>query len=750
MITASPLREVFCNIINTMFFVTMVYSTELVIILTICILTNHALSFTSNTALNTLPSSLPPFRCSSNFKQRKIHWPRADSLFDDIFDDSNREDDSFNSDSSERGNNSRQSYRQREDPPSNYKDDTPPFSEHESPADRTRRMEMVRELQKSYYAMPTDLSSSLSPLQESFSSGDLSGFSPGERRSVSRSFSPSSLQASNVISSNEISYGSSYLQNLPIVTSHDFFGDGHNNQDAVTAILPGYQYIWNIHLPQHCHMFHSILAGNPPWYFGHVYLPPVKATMHHISPSLGNSTSTVVDNIRSHEQMQINLQSGSINNDNGPLFGTLLRITDRRLQDSDGRMILAIQSIDKFRVDALVSSPGNSPYLVCNVEMWPEDELVGEYFDKALMTSASSISSRFHANDVSIKRDSEEEEKEDADKLEVITDPITVFGAARAAAVAESRRCRKFEFLPIFLEEKVRRPSRASSMMESTSSSTKASEGDDSSEGETEYSSIVHLSNFDAFALHSLESASSVTTRALKTYWADLVQRQGMIADKADLHYDDFLDRSDDASSHVKTLYDTTSNQVSKSITPSYSQEAVEMMEYHLWKTLDEMIRLLSMASSTPVPLPSQLLGLLPKRQDWPHGFILEEYANSLNLAGGTIGTFHQSEFVRVDSVTNRDEGKTNSDRDSPRNLLLSSSSSSSTTYSTLRRACRMSYAIWLLLDGLAVTGSQPPPPPRNVILNMSSVGERLNAAKQTLDGINGVLRRMIPKKNKD
>lgn len=725
----------------------MVYSAEFVIILTICILTNRD---TSSFTISTAQKKSPPFRCSYNFKQRKIHWPRADSLFDDVFGDSDREDDNINFDRSGRGKHSKQSYRQIEDPPSNYKDDTPPFSEHESPADRTRRMEMVRELQKSYYAAQTDLSRSLSPLQESFSSGDFSDFPQWDRSSVSGSFGPSSSQASNVINSNEISYGSSYLHNLPILTSHEFFGDEHNNQDAVTAILPGYQYIWNIHLPQHCHMFHSILAGSPPWYFGHIYLPPDKASMHHTSSSLSNNTGTVVDNIRSHTQVQTSLQSGSIHKGSGPLFGTLLRITDRRLQDSDGKMILAIQSIDKFRVDTLVSSPGNSPFLVCNVEMWPEDELVGEYFDKALMTSASFISSRGYSDDVSIERDSEEEKKEDADKIEVVTDPIAVSGAARAAAVAESRRCRKFEFLPVFLEEKVRRPSRASSMMESTSSSTEASEGDDGSEGEIEFSSIVQLSNFDAFALHSLESASSVTTRALKTYWADLVQRQGMIADGADMHYEDFLDRRDDASSHVKAFYDTTSNQVSKSIAPSYSPEAVEMMEYHLWKTLDEMIRLLSMASSTPVPLPSQLLGLLPKRQDWPHGFILEEYANSLNLAGGTIGTFHQSEFVRVDSVTSKDDGKTNSDRDSPQNLLLPSSALSSTTYSTLRRACRMSYAIWLLLDGLAVTGSQPPPPPRNVILNMNSVGERLGAAKQTLDGINGVLRRMIPKKNQD
>jgi hypothetical protein len=51
----------------------------------------------------------------------------------------------------------------------------------------------------------------------------------------------------------------------------------------------------------------------------------------------------------------------------------------------------------------------------------------------------------------------------------------------------------------------------------------------------------------------------------------------------------------------------------------------------------------------------------------------------------------------------------------------------------------------------LAVTGAQPQPPPRNVILAMD-IEERLNAAKQTLDGINSILRRIIPdnRKNSD
>ena len=47
------------------------------------------------------------------------------------------------------------------------------------------------------------------------------------------------------------------------------------------------------------------------------------------------------------------------------------------------------------------------------------------------------------------------------------------------------------------------------------------------------------------------------------------------------------------------------------------------------------------------------------------------------------------------------------------------------------------------------MTGADPPPPPRHVILEMD-IEQRLDAATQTLEGINDILRRMIPKNRKD
>lgn len=73
----------------------------------------------------------------------------------------------------------------------------------------------------------------------------------------------------------------------------------------------------------------------------------------------------------------------------------------------------------------------------------------------------------------------------------------------------------------------------------------------------------------------------------------------------------------------------------------------------------------------------------------------------------------------------------------------------SKSSYPSIRRAQRLSYVIWLLLEGLSVSGAQPAPPSRDVILNMSSIEERLKVANMTLEGINFILKRMIAENRK-
>ncbi|KAL7538948.1 hypothetical protein ACHAXR_008908 [Thalassiosira sp. AJA248-18] len=550
-------------------------------------------------------------------------------------------------------------------PPENYNDDAPPFSEFETERDRKRRMEMARELQKVFYTEEPKSSSLIIPSNE-----------------------------------NNNAYGSTVLRNLPTLTSND----GIKGADK-SALLPGYQFVWTITNSMHCHMFHSILSGPAPWFFAHVHFPKSSASSGESETSEDEGAEPIIDNLQSWNDMNAQLKSN-----NSPVYGTLLRITDRRFQDEDGSIVLAVQAIDRIRVHSVTSVPGTS--LCTDVQLSPEQELMNKYFDMALMSSASYLSSHSDTADT------------DATS-EALSGPSAISGAARAAAAADTSRVRRFEYLPIYLVERPKRPSSTLQSRSSDSNATKkikdAIRKQDKAKEESapEYANIVQLANYDVFGYSSMGNTDSVTSQALKMYWMHLAKETSQ--DTSD--EDDLFSMHNTEASSSFFLPEPSSSPSG----PSASVEAVVMMEFHVWRTLDEMIRLLSLAASATVPLPSQLLGLLPKRDDWPREFALEGYAKSMATSGNTIGTAFKSPFVRVDQIT----------------------SANPSSYSPLRRAQRLSYAIWSLLDLLAISGAQPPPPPRHEILNMEGIEQRLSAAKQTLDGINFVLKKLIQENQK-
>jgi len=601
-----------------------------------------------------------------------------DSLFSELFEDNSNE---GSTDEAEEV-----VLRQDTLPPKNYNDDAPPFSEFEKPQDRARRMEMARELQKAFYKEPTAATSSTA--------------------SSTATVRPPAATAT--ISANNASYGSAALRNLPTITT----GDGIKSADE-SSLLPGYQFVWHVHNPQHCHMFHSILSGPAPWHFAHVHLPSSSYASE--SSEEEDDDEKPIDHVQSYSDIQGELKAG------GPLYGTLLRITDRRFQDEDGRIVLAVQAIDRIRIDSVASVPGT--YLCTDAQLSPEDELMRMYFDKALLSSASYLSS--HSSD---------DASEDYDS-EALSCPLAVSGAARAAASADTTRVRRFEYLPIFLEEKPKRPSSANTLRAKPedSNATKKIKDAIHKQGNAkkeeisgpDYIPVVQLVNYDAFAYSSLGNSDLVTSQALKTYWGQLAKEKAVDSSSigSNSEQEDLF-----GSSSADTPSFFLPEPSSSLSGPHRSAEAVEVMEYHIWRALDEMIRLLSMATASTVPLPSQLLGLLPERSDWPHEFALEDYAKSLSSSRSTIGTAFKSPFVHVDHIASSDPS----------------------AYSKLRRAQRLSYAIWLLLDGLVMANAQPPPPPRSEILKMESIEQRLGAAKETLEGINAVLKKMIPENRKD
>lgn len=566
----------------------------------------------------------------------------CDSLFEGIFGDENEG-------SVDRGRKRIRQIRKNAGPPIGYNDDAIPFTPMEGPADRVRRMEMVRSLQASYYSQP-----------------------------------------SSIPRASQLVYGSTFLRNLPLYQTLP--GSGGTDGDT-SAVLPGYQFVWDVHGSEESHMFHELLSGKAPWYFGHVCLP-----------SVGKENENDMPSSRRIEQY---LKRGF------SIAGTLMRVTDRRFQDDDGRIVITVQALEKFRFNSLSSNSGTSMYALADVELWPDEELVRSHLDSALLSSASCVAN------IEGEKEAVETEPTSSYGETPMADPKTLAGAARAAAIADSLRCRKFEFYPVFLEEKPRGPSRRL-QLDSTLSN-------DGSSPTVEYLNVTSLANYDVLETSSLGNTQAVVSQALRVYWTELAKGRN-------------------GKNEVNEIAELSSSQNEKGIqssslalgAASSSLEAVEVMEFYVWCTLDEMIRLLVTASSSAVGIPPQMLGLLPERSDWPKEFVLEQYAAGLSTPGRVdsvaTGFSSRAPFVRVDKVTEM-------------NTKGSRSPQTSSPYSALRRANRLSYAIWLLLEGLAMTGAKPQPLTYQEALQMDSTFARLEAARNSLDGVNDVLRKMIPEK---
>eukprot|EP00977_Amphora_coffeiformis_P003412 scaffold630_cov174-Amphora_coffeaeformis.AAC.32 len=148
----------------------------------------------------------------------------------------------------------------------------------------------------------------------------------------------------------------------------------------------------------------------------------------------------------------------------------------------------------------------------------------------------------------------------------------------------------------------------------------------------------------------------------------------------------------------------------------SGSDENIVSLERDIWVSLDRMLTLLEKANpNVRIPVPTQLLGLLPTDGKWPQGFRLENYANSLEATQSRVGTFSKSPFCRL--------------------------SKAYPSYPPLRRASRLSYTAWILLDTIS-TGRDGIT--RQDLLQMASVQKRLQATLKYIEAINAVIQQMI------
>jgi Lon protease-like protein len=158
-------------------------------------------------------------------------------------------------------------------------------------------------------------------------------------------------------------------------------------------------------------------------------------------------------------------------------------------------------------------------------------------------------------------------------------------------------------------------------------------------------------------------------------------------------------------------------------------ERILKKLEYKVWCSLDTMLRLLvELDPGVRVPIPSQLLGLLPIQENtdeddddddndcqWPPGFQLEGYAAQLQKNNAVIGTATKSPFLRV---------------------------SENPSYPLSRRASRLSYAIWIILEAIVIPGG----PTKQQILEERSIAKRLGMAQTSLDAVNAILRQSFKK----
>lgn len=152
-------------------------------------------------------------------------------------------------------------------------------------------------------------------------------------------------------------------------------------------------------------------------------------------------------------------------------------------------------------------------------------------------------------------------------------------------------------------------------------------------------------------------------------------------------------------------------------------------MEYKLWVELDALAKILSELNpkaNTEMPIPTQILGLLPSGKDrrpWPKGFKLDRYSRKMS---NVYTILENNPRVRVD------KGRTDQLK-------------TATGYPRLRRARRLSYIIWALLDTIG-DGFIKERASKQEILEMNSTILRLEAALLRVQEINATLRQVLEK----
>jgi len=455
--------------------------------------------------------------------------------------------------------------------------------------------------------------------------------------------------------------------------------------------LPGYQNVLNVHVPHYTHMFRKLLAQHTPIstsssslsssptssvvqrrpvYFGHVYLPGGSEKLgdieYNLPEDLNSSSSSSASSLSS------STYEGSTttkkNQNKATLIGTLMKITDYYENEEDGRLTLVVQGVAPIRI---LAASQQVPYAIASrVQILSDDEPWETTVMRGVQEQKFDDDENVAGSDV------------EPEGAVVLSEADPVFkNAIRAMLAKQADLLRPLEYW----------------------STTLSPTGDRTMMKAREVPVVSPLSNVNGSV--TLEFPT-IVEQCQETFRAVMASITTTDTNTKDVGQDGLPTTTQ--AMNDRLLY--FPNSTDPFLSPIYRQEQ------QVWIELDRMLQLLGqLQPGISIPVPSQLMGLLPTFVDWPSGFRLEEYANRLEQFNTTVGTYSQSPFVRLSKMYPE--------------------------YPPYRRASRLSYSIWLLLESIAI-GNQGVLD-RQRLLERSRIGDRLELAIQQLQTVNDVLQQL-------
>lgn len=402
--------------------------------------------------------------------------------------------------------------------------------------------------------------------------------------------------------------------------------------------LPGFQNVLNVHEPHYTHMFRTLLLKHqPPWYFGHLYLPGGSENLGNPEfalPAEQKETTITESSLPTLDELKQQVKVTTI--------ATLMQVTDYIEQD-DGRLTLIVQAVD--RIEILGANQQVPHAVAAKVRLVPDTESWYDLHVKPNVGQQAPL-------DLTLRE--------------------SLQHAMQAVAVRQGQLLRPLEY-------------HATTTLDQTIKD---------SNNNLPLGGVSSLTNVNASARVDFDAMHQDLQKVYLQVMATKAQDYG--------------------SDEILIAATTMSVQNTSTITHA----KVAALEVDLWVSLDRMIRLLEQVQppTVRIPVPTQLLSLLPTNNvTWPAGFRLETFAKSLQATQARVGTLSQTPFCRI--------------------------SEQYPLYPPIRRASRLSYAIWALLEGIGVgrVGLT-----RQDLLQMASVQKRLQATLKYLEAINEVIEQMM------